>query len=311
VNGVVVDGGEGGLADGTYVTGEFFQTLGVQVVAGRPLNGDDDRLGAPPAIVLSSAFSRERFGSADAAIGRSIRLESVPFTVVGVTPPEFFGLDPARSPDFFIPVHTGPLLQAQGAPGSGPEMYADAQDYWITVGGRLRPGVSATRAQAVLGPRFQQFLVSSVTSDEQLRVVPALTVDDGVGGLDGLRRRYREPLYVLLTMVVLILTIACANIASLLMSRAASRRREIAVRLSLGAGRLTVIRQLLIESVMLALIGGGVGVGLAFWGMRLLTLLLGDGQEGFTLRAELNGPVLGFTAAVSMATGVVFGLAPA
>jgi hypothetical protein len=104
VNGLVVDGGEGGLADGTYVTGEYFQTLGVRVVAGRTLTADDDRAGAPPAIVLSAAFSRERFGSADAAIGRSIRLDNVSFTVVGVAPSEFFGLDPARSPDLFIPV---------------------------------------------------------------------------------------------------------------------------------------------------------------------------------------------------------------
>ena len=112
-------------------------------------------------------------------------------------------------------------------------------------------------------------------------------------------------------MVMLVLAIACANIASLLMSRAAARRREIAVRLSLGAGQGQVIRQLLIESVMLALIGGAVGVGLAFWGMRLLTLLLANGQEGFTLHAQLNGPVLAFTAAVSLLTGIVFGLAPA
>ena len=190
-------------------------------------------------------------------------------------------------------------------------MYQNAQDYWITVAGRLRPGMSPVRAQAILGQRFEQFLVSSVTSAEQLRITPTLAVDEGVGGLDGLRRRYREPLYVLFAMVMLVLAIACANIASLQMSRAAARRREIAVRLSLGAGQGQVIRQLLIESVMLALIGGAVGVGLAFWGMRLLTLLLGNGQEGFTLHAQLNGPVLGFTAAVSLVTGIVFGLAPA
>ena len=311
VNGLLVDGGAGGLADGTYVTGEYFRTLGVQVVAGRALTMADDRLGAEPAIVLSSAFSRERFGRAETAVGRSIRLDDVAFTVVGVTPPQFFGLDPARSPDFFIPVHMGPLLQSAGAPGSGPEMYQDAQDYWLTVAGRLRPGMSPARAETILSQRFERFLVSHVTSDEQLRDTPRLVVESGVGGLDGLRRRYRDPLYVLLAMVMLVLAIACANIASLLMSRAAARRREIAVRLSLGAGRLTLIRQLLTESLLLSLIGGVVGVVMSIWGMRFLTLLLGDGQEGFTLRAQLNWPVLAFAAAVSVVTGVVFGLAPA
>jgi macrolide transport system ATP-binding/permease protein len=309
--GMVVDDGQGGLADGEAVTGAYFQTLGVRVIAGRTLTGDDDRLGAPPAIVLSSAFSHERFGSADAALGRSIRLGRISFTVVGVTPPEFFGLDPARSSAFFIPVHMGPLFRPEGAPGSGLEVYQDARDYWITVAGRLRPEMSPIQAQTILAERFRQFLVGSVTSDEQLRITPTLAVDEGFGGLDGLRRRYRKPLYVLFAMVMLILTIACANIASLLMSRAAARRREIAVRLSLGAGRLTVIRQLLTESVILALIGGAAGVGLSLWGMRLVTLLLGNGQEGFTLRAHLNWQVLAFTAAVSMATGVLFGLAPA
>ena len=311
VNGLLVDGGAGGLADGTYVSGEFFDMLGVRAVAGRTLTPDDDRPGAPAAIVLSSAFSRERYGSPDAALGRSIRLDTVSFTVVGVTPPEFFGLDPARSPDFFIPVATGLLLASASAPGVNPKMYQDPNDYWIAIAGRLRPGVSRAQAETVLRQRFQQFIVSSVTSQEQLRIVPTLTVEEGVGGLDGLRRRYREPLYVLLVMVMLLLAIACANIASLLMSRAATRRREIAVRLSVGAGRLAIIRQLMTESVLLALIAGVVGIGVAFWGMRVLTLLLSNGQEGFTLRAQLNWPVLAFTSAVSTLTGIVFGLAPA
>jgi macrolide transport system ATP-binding/permease protein len=310
INGLLVDGGEGGLADGTYVTGEFFHTLGVRAIAGRTLTGEDDRAGAPPTIVLSAAFSRERFGSVDAAVGRTIRLDNVAFTVVGVTPPEFFGLDPARSPDFYIPVATGLLLQVVSAPGVNSKMYQDPYDYWISVAGRLRPGITRVQAETVLRQRFQQFLVSNVTSQE-LRVVPTLAVDQGVAGLDGLRRRYREPLYVLFAMVIVILAIACANIASLLMSRAAARRREIAVRLSVGAGRLAIVRQLMTESVILALIAGVVGVGVAFWGMRLLTLLLANGQEGFTLRAQLNWPVLAFTAGVSTLTGIVFGLAPA
>jgi macrolide transport system ATP-binding/permease protein len=311
VNGLLVDGGEGGLADGTYVTGSYFESLGVRPIAGRILTGDDDRVGAPPVVVVTAAFASERFGSTAAAVGRSLRLDNLAFTVVGVSPPEFFGLDPARSPDVFMPVRTGPLLQAGGTPGSTPEMYRDPGDYWLAVVGRLRPGTDPERAQAVLRHRFEQFLAGSGATAEQLRRSPTLAVEEGAGGLDGLRRRYRDPLAVLFVMVLLMLAIACANVASLLTSRAVSRRREIAVRLSVGAGRVAVIRQLLTESVLLALLGGAAGIALSLWGMPLLTALLANGQDGFTLRAGLNWQVLAFTVCVSMITGLVFGLAPA
>jgi predicted permease len=141
--------------------------------------------------------------------------------------------------------------------------------------------------------------------------LPTLVVRESARGLGGLERRYAKPLYMLQTLVALILTIACANIANLLLARAAARRREIAVRLSMGAGRLRVIRQLLTESLVLASIGGALGIGIAVWGMRFLTLLLANGRENFTLRAELNWHVLAVVAALSLATGVLFGLAPA
>ena len=311
VNGVVIDDGIGPLADGTYVSGAYFQGLGIRAIAGRMLVDDDDRLGAPPVIVLSAAFGGERFGSAEAAVGQLIRLNDVSFTVVGVTPREFFGLDPARSPDFFIPLHAGPLLQGTGVAASGARMYQDGRDYWLGVAGRLRSGVTRAQAQTILAQRFQQLAVSTVTNDDQLRTVPALVVTVGAGGLDALRVRFREPLWVLFVMAALILTITCANIAGLLMSRAAARRREMAIRLSVGAGRLRVIRQLLTESVVLASVGGLLAVALAFWGTRVLTALLANGAENFTLRAQLNWPVLAATALLTLATGMLFGLAPA
>jgi len=311
VNGVVIDDGIGPLADGTYVSGAYFQGLGIRAIAGRMLVDDDDRLGAPPVTVLSAAFGGERFGSAEAAVGQLIRLNDVSFTVVGVTPREFFGLDPARSPDFFIPLHAGPLLQGTGVAASGARMYQDGRDYWLGVAGRLRSGVTRAQAQTILAQRFQQLAVSTVTNDDQLRTVPALVVTVGAGGLDALRVRFREPLWVLFVMAALILTITCANIAGLLMSRAAARRREMAIRLSVGAGRLRVIRQLLTESVVLASVGGLLAVALAFWGTRVLTALLANGAENFTLRAQLNWPVLAATALLTLATGMLFGLAPA
>jgi predicted permease len=167
------------------------------------------------------------------------------------------------------------------------------------------------QAQAALAPRFHRWVATTATTDGERAKLPALTLNPGAAGLDSLRRRYSKPLYVLMMMVGLILAVTCANIANLLLARAAARRREIAVRLSLGAGRFRVVRQLLTESVLLGMLGGAFGVLFAIWGMRSLTLLLSNGQANFTLHAELNWSVLGVTAALSVVCGLLFGLAPA
>ena len=259
--------------------------------------------------MLSFAYSQRRFGDAASAPGQSILINNVPFTVAGVAPPGFFGVDPAAAPDFYVPLHTNLLLPLRAKP-TDPQVYLDQNYYWLEVMARLRPGISLTQAQAALGPVFHQW-VTTTANDRERATLPELLIREGAAGLNTLRRQYSKPLYVLLAMVGLILAIACANIANLLLARATARRREIAVRLSMGAGRFRVIRQLLTESVLLASIGGILGVAFAMWGIRFLTLLLANGRENFTLHADLNWHVLGAAVALSLLTGLLFGLAPA
>lgn len=299
--------GQATTAGVEYVTGEYFVGLAVAPAAGRLISSEDDRPGAAPVAVISYATSQERFSGPADAVGQPILVDNIAFTVVGVAPPEFFGVDPAEAPDLYLPVHSNLLLDGSEAA----RMYADENFYWIELMGRLRPNVSMSQAQAALAPRFHQWVATTAKTEGERAKLPALVLNPGAAGLGSLRRQYSKPLYVLLIMVGLILAIACANIANLLLARATARRREIAVRLSLGAGRFRVVRQLLAESLMLASLGGALGVVIAMWGVRALTLLFSRGQENFTLHAQLNWTVLAMTAALSLVCGLLFGLVPA
>ncbi len=302
--------GHAEMAAGEFVTGGYFPGLAVVPVAGRLIGPADDRAGAPPVAVLSFAYSQKRFGDAAKAPGQSIAINDVPFTVAGVTPPGFFGVDPAAAPDFYIPLHSGFLLQ-QKFGGGDSKVLLDPNYYWLEMMARLAPGVSLAQAQTALGPLFHRWAESTASRDVERARLPELRIREGAAGLDTLRRQYSKPLYVLLAMVALILAISCVNIANLLLARAAARRREIAVRLSIGAGRSRVVRQLLTESVLLSSLGGALGVLFAIWGIRTLTVLLANGGEDFTMNPTLNWNVMGVAAALSILTGVLFGLAPA
>jgi predicted permease len=189
--------------------------------------------------------------------------------------------------------------------------FLDKKFYWVEMMGRLRPGVSIRTAQTRLAGQFHEFVIGTAATAKEKVDMPVLWLEEGASGLDSLRRQYSQPVYVLMAMVGLILAIACANIANLLLARATGRRREIAVRLSLGAGRFRVVRQLLTESLLLSILGGALGVLVAAWGIRSITWLLANGRDKFTLHAAIDWQVLGFTFALAVVCGLLFGLAPA
>jgi predicted permease len=305
----VMIGGEAEVASGEYVSGDFFRGLGVAPEAGRLIAADDDRAGTD-VVVLSYGFAQRRFGDVPGAAGQKIFLNNLPFTVAGVTPPEFLGVDLGSAPEFYLPLHADLALDPRDGGKRADARYLDRHYYWMEMMGRLRPGVSVAQARAQAAPVFENWVASTAENDAQRVDLPRFLLSEGARGVDRMRRNYEEPLVMLMAMVALILAIACANIANLLLARATARRREMAVRLSIGAGRWRVIRQLLTESVILASVGGAAGVLLAYWSVPAMRAMLASGSS-FILRAELNWHVLAATAALTMITGVLFGLAPA
>ncbi|PYT07651.1 MAG: ABC transporter permease, partial [Acidobacteria bacterium] len=267
--------GQSEIAGGQVVTGGYFSGLGVPAILGRTVTDQDDRSGADPSAVISYGYWQRRFGSNPSAVGKVIYLNGAAFTVVGVTPPEFYGtLDIGTVPDISVPMAFQPvLLQTRGSSALN-----DATNWWLFVMGRLQPEVSSELALANLNTALQQHALELQRSFQDQRDLPQLRFENGSRGLVEVRREQSKPLSILMGAVALVLMIACINVANLLLARASARQKEIAIRLSVGASRFRLIRQLLTESLMLSLLGGMLGLAFAYWGADAMLTLLESGS---------------------------------
>jgi predicted permease len=307
------------LGKGMAVSGGYFEGIGVSPLLGRTIAEEDDNPAAQPAAVLSYRYWQNRFGADRSVIGKQIKLNQTTYTIVGVTPPAFNGSSQVDyRPDIFVPVAFEQTLlgeaTAMDRPGK-PGMW------WLHLMGRLKPGATIEQARDSLNGTFQSLALEMMppprktneTAQLEQKDYPNLVALSGSRGMWEMRKLYSFTIYVLFGVVGLILLIACANVANLLLARAALRGAEITVRLAVGAGRWRLIRQLLTESVLLSALGGAVGVLFALWGKDALSAM-GTGHGDFlpaNIEYSLNWRVLGFTILISLLTGVLFGLVPA
>ena len=304
----IIDG-KAELVEGELVSGGFYDAIGVRPFAGRPILPSDDVRNAERTVaVISDAFWARRFGRDPTAIGRTIQVNQVPVTVVGVNPASFTGLTPGRRPDVFVPLSMQPVVLPWRY-AKNPSLLDDPDYWWVLAMGRLHPGADERQAQAALdlalGNAVRPLLIASPGSAR-----PRLRLTDGSRGENDLRDQFSRPLLVLVAFVGLVLLIACANLANLLLARAAARHREISLRLALGAGHWRIGRQMLTEGLVIASLGGAAGVLLGFWLRNGIPRLLATSWDPAPLEAEFNGRVLWLSVGVTMLTGVLFSLAP-
>jgi len=305
-------GGEARYAEGLFVSGDFFRTLGVNAVVGRVFSAEDDSDACGnPGAVISHAFWQREFGGDAGVLTRAIRLDGHPIPIVGVTPPSFFGVEVGNRYDVAIPLCADHSL-ADDQKGRIPVRHA----YWLSMMGRLKPGWTVQRATSQLravSPGIMQATLPPIYKPDTVKryLANKLAASDAGTGISGLRQEYERPLWLLMATTGLVLLIACANLANLLLARASVREREIALRLALGASRWRLVRQLLAESLLLAIAGTALGAMLAQVLSRGLLAFLTTPNNSLFVELGLDWRVLGFAATLAVSTCLLFGLMPA
>ena len=297
---------------GEFVSGNYFTTFGIQAYAGRALTPADDRPNAPPVAVMSYRLWEQRYAADPSVVGSVFQIDDKPFTLVGIAPPRFFG-DTLRPgpPDFFLPLNTEPYV----------EVDADLNKYdthWLDLMGRIRPGANPASIEAQMRVELKQWLRShwgEMGADDRARFPgQTLYLTPGGAGITSMREHYRHWLQILMLISGLVLLIVCANVANLMLVRGLEQRRQISMRMALGARTSRIVAQPLIESLLLALLGGAAGLAIAFAGTRLIldfAFPSMPGYAGLPIHASPSLPVLGFAFVTSLATGIAFGVAPA
>jgi predicted permease len=300
--------------NGAYVSGNFFRTFGVQPWIGRLLSDEDDQEGAPPVAVMSYRIWHDKYGADPAVVGAQYEINGHPFTVIGVAAPGFFGakLDGWGMPDFWLPV-TSELVIVRGT--ARPKI---PNENYLDLIGRVRPGVSPKALEAKLRVEFYDWLASHVPDmepgEKQLWQQQTLHLIPGGAGVTALRAQYKDGLKLLLVTAGCVLLVACANLANLMLARGLKDRAQTSIRVALGAPRGRLLRKSLVESVMLAAVGGALGIGVAYAGTKLILHLAfqGGGPNNYVpIGATPSLPVLLFTLGTSVLTGIIFGIVPA
>lgn len=300
------------LANAELVSGNYFEVLGVQPALGRVFNpGDETAPGANPLVVLSFGYWTRHFGSDPGILGRQIIANGTSLTVVGVSRAGFTGIQLGQLPDLFIPITMKPEMTPNW---NGLD---DRSDHWIAMLGRMKPRFTASQSEAALAPLYKAILESEIPARkiaakiQQKFADRKILLDSAAHGRAVVQEGTREPLLILMAMVGLVLVIACVNLASLLVARGEARQREIAVRLTMGASRWRLVKQLLTESLLLSIAGGAAGIALAAWTLSALVGAIPQSEGISGLEAKLDYRVLAFAVVLSIITGVLFGLTPA